>query len=115
MRSEGGVEAFAPLAGGLGALPPVFQRAGGWGSRHLPYRDYASGEDITKYEQLRMFLFMPETGYLLQRMTTCWSSYDRMRLGDLVLLLHFKPFSHIETGTSRLRLRLLKILPDFEV
>ena len=53
VRSEGGVQrGFSPLAGGLGALPPVSKGRAGGDQRHLPYRDYAGGEDISKSEQL---------------------------------------------------------------
>ena len=31
----GSPEGFSPLAGGLGALPPVSQRAGGWGLKDV--------------------------------------------------------------------------------
>ena len=43
----------AGQAGGLGAQPPVSKGRAGGNQRHLPYRDHASGEDISKSEQLR--------------------------------------------------------------
>ena len=43
-------EFFRSLLG----LCPQLPRAGGWEPRHLPYRDYAGGEDISRSEQLQI-------------------------------------------------------------